>query len=67
VFITSSLGCGFPDLVCGKGGTNYLIEIKDGSKPPSQRQLTKDELEFIGSFRGTVYVVECVEDVLKIQ
>ena len=54
VSITSALGDGFPDIVVGYKGVNHLIEIKDGSKPPSRRKLTpaeerelelKDEIE----------------------
>jgi hypothetical protein len=39
-----------------KRGRNYLIEIKDGSKPPSKRKLTSDEQEWHDTWRGTVYV-----------
>lgn len=46
VAITSSLGKGFPDIVVGYRGTNFLIEIKDGNKPPSKQKLTPDEEMF---------------------
>jgi hypothetical protein len=32
VFSTHTIGKGFPDIVIGFKGINYLIEIKDGSK-----------------------------------
>jgi hypothetical protein len=59
------LGKGAPDLLIGHRGHNYLFEIKDGAKSPSQRQLTADELLWHSEWRGTVYVVESVEDALR--
>lgn len=35
------IGKGCPDLLIGVNGANFLLEIKDGSKPPSKRQLTR--------------------------
>ncbi|KKL82371.1 hypothetical protein LCGC14_1985420 [marine sediment metagenome] len=65
VAITSALGKGFVDLVAGYRGINYLIEIKDGSKPPSARRLTPDEQEFHDLWRGAVIVVNDVDEALK--
>jgi len=65
VAITSALGKGFPDIVAGYRGINYLIEIKDGSKPPSARRLTPDEQEFHDLWRGAVIVVKNVDEALK--
>ena len=36
---THTIGKGFPDLVIGYKGINYLIELKDGAKPKSQKKL----------------------------
>ena len=36
----ASLGDGVPDLLVGYRGKTALVEIKDGDKPPSQRELT---------------------------
>lgn len=65
VAITSQLGCGFPDLVVGivrRDGflSNLLLEVKDGSKPPSQQKLTDDELKFRNNWYGAVYTVDSV-------
>ena len=57
VAVTSGLGAGFPDLVAGVRGVNHLIEVKDGSKPPSARKLTPDEAAFHAGWRGRVIVV----------
>ena len=52
VAITSMVGSGFPDLVVGYKGKNYLIELKDGTKPASAQALTADEIEFMETWRG---------------
>src|SRR5689334_19532335 len=71
VVITSALGKGFPDLVVardqggGGRGANVLMEIKDGSKPPSERKLTPDQEWFHRWWKGTVIVAESVRDALK--
>lgn len=47
---TSGLGGGWFDCVAAKGGRIALIEIKDGSKPPSARKLTPAELYVFQAF-----------------
>lgn len=59
----SRLGSGCPDALVGIRGRNYLVEIKDGSKPPSARKLTPDEEEFFREWRGFVMIVESLDDV----
>ncbi len=66
VSVTSMVGKGFPDIVVGYRGQNYLIEIKDGSKPPSQRKLTPDEQEWHDLWRGTVHIANSTDEALKI-
>ncbi len=66
VGITSMVGSGFPDLVVGFRGRNFLFEIKDGSKPPSKRKLTPDEQEFFDTWRGTVFIANDVNEALSI-
>ena len=62
---THQAGKGFPDIVVGFRGTTLLFEIKDGSKPPSARKLTPDQLKFFESWRGQYDVVESVEEALN--
>lgn len=62
VFITSDVGQGFSDIVVGLRGMNYLLEIKDGDKSPSRRQLTEAEKEFSKNWRGQYGVVLDVAD-----
>lgn len=63
---THMVGDGFPDLVVGRNGVNHLLEIKDGAKVPSKRELTKDEKKFHIEWRGTVNIVYSVDDALRV-
>lgn len=65
VYITSMVGSGFPDLVIGKHNKNYLVELKDGSKPLSQRKLTDAEVDFIDKWQGTVIVAHDLDGILN--
>lgn len=38
-----TVGDGCPDLLVGAFGVTLLIEVKDGTKPPSARKLTSDQ------------------------
>ena len=73
VAITSAVGKGFPDLVVGYEGVNYLLEVKDGKKNPSKQRLTSDQKIFFfgdpGSdksfpWAGSATVVNSVETAL---
>jgi hypothetical protein len=46
--------------------SNFLIEIKDGSKPPSRQKLTPDEQEFHDNWRGQVAIARTIDDALRI-
>lgn len=60
-----TVGKGCPDILAGKFGLNFLIEIKDGSKIPSQKKLTPDEQKWHKDWRGQVGIIESVDDVFK--
>jgi len=47
----------FVDIVVGYRGVNLLVEIKDGSKPPSEQKLTTGEQEFQDGWRGQVCII----------
>ena len=66
VFSTHEVGKGFPDIVIGYKGINYLIEIKDGNKPPSARKLTEAELQFHSNWRGQIKIVNNLDEVLNL-
>ena len=39
----SRLGSGIPDLIVMRHGSIFLVELKDGKKPPSKQKLTPEE------------------------
>lgn len=63
----AAVGQGVPDLLVGIRGQTLLIEVKDGKRPPSERRLTPDQLEWHGAWRGgAVAVVDGVEAALRV-
>lgn len=64
VTVTSAVGHGFTDLVVGYRGVNYLLEVKDGCKPPSARKLTEDQEKWHAEWRGQKAVVETLDQAL---
>lgn len=65
VWSTAALGNGFPDLLVLFRGTHSLLEVKDGSLPPSARKLTPKEEAFWASYPGPKHVVENVPDAFR--
>jgi Holliday junction resolvase len=65
VLILSSVGKGCPDILCGKFGRCYLVEIKDGKKSPSARKLTDDQIEFHKNWNGSLIVVKSIDEVIE--
>ena len=61
-----TVGSGCPDICVGLNKKSVLVEIKDGSKPKSDRELTKDEEKFHNEWRGSLFVVESLEDVIAL-
>lgn len=61
VQILSSVGKGCPDILVGRGGDNYLLEIKDGNKPKSAQKLTPDQVDWHSKWNGSVCVVNSIE------
>lgn len=60
------VGNGCPDLLVGFMGYNLLVEVKDGSKPPSKRCLTQDQIKWHGGWAGQACIVENVEQALTL-
>ena len=59
----SAIGCDFPDLVVGRLGRTYLIEVKN---PEARGKLTDGQLKFFDWWRGQVDQAETVDDALRI-
>lgn len=66
------IGCdvleiGWPlDLLVGYRRRNWLLEVKDGSKPPSERKLTDDQVQFFNTWRGQRAKVKTVDEALEV-
>lgn len=63
VFDASGAGNGFPDLVIGLAGKNYLFEVKDPEKVPSARNLTDAQKDFHTAWQGQVHVVHSAAEI----
>lgn len=70
VTILSDVGQGCPDLLVGFYDFNFLFEVKDGNKPPSERQLTSKQKIWHDTWRGQVSIVydpvDAVETLLSL-
>jgi len=63
---THTLGQGMPDLVVAYDGRTFLLEIKDGEKPPSARKLTPAQETFHAAWTGEIHVVDSIEQALAV-
>lgn len=62
-----SQGGGIPDLLVGYRGYTLLLEVKDGNKPPSARELTEPEQKFFEEWTGGLLaIVNNVDEALEI-
>lgn len=60
----AAIGKGCPDLLVGYRGHTILLEIKDGRKPPSQRQLTEHQQKWMSEWKGgTLAVVTDIQGI----
>lgn len=68
VLITSQLKNAF-DLLVGFNGQLYIVEVKDGNKPPSARKLTSGELkckEMFESVGVKYHVITSVSEAISL-
>jgi hypothetical protein len=59
-----AVGKGCPDLLVGYRGSNVLLEVKDGQKPPSDRYLTAAQVKWHRDWRGAVAVVTSFDEAM---
>ena len=61
------VGNGCPDVLVFSpyAGRMVLLEIKDGSQPPSRRKLTKAEARFHATWPADVHIVSSPDDALR--
>ena len=62
VFVASTVGKGFPDLIVGKGGRTVLVEIKT-----KKGKLTEDQVHFYENWKGSaIIIVRTIDEALNI-
>lgn len=64
----ATIGNGCPDLVVAVPGHDpncIMVEVKDGSKPPSKRGLTEDQIRWHANWSGRIWTIESVEQVAE--
>lgn len=67
-----AIGCtvkeiGWPvDLLVGYHFHNFLIEVKDPNKPPSERKLSDEQVIFFNEWRGQKRKVETVDEAIQL-
>ena len=62
----ASVGKGCVDILVGYRCINLCFEIKDPAKPPSARKLTPDQVKWHADWKGSVYVIETLEQAIAI-
>jgi hypothetical protein len=62
----ATVGKGCPDLLVGRAGRNFVLEVKDGGKSPSRQRLTEDEQAWHANWRGQVATVRSLEEALAV-
>jgi len=58
----ASVGNGCPDLLCGYRNRNVLLEVKDGTRKPSEQALTVQQKEWHAKWGGTVHTVTSADE-----
>ena len=62
----AAVGGGVPDLLVAYRSALFLMEVKDGAKPPSGRKLTQDQVKWIQGWNSPVYIVKSVEEAIGV-
>lgn len=65
VAVTSEVGNGFPDLVVGYRGSNFLFEVKDPEQPKHRHALTPDQERFHVAWTGQIQKVFGIAEIIK--
>lgn len=61
-----AVGAGFPDLVVGYQGNNWLIEVKDPLQSKHRHELTPAQVEFHAAWREQIAKVFTVKETLTV-
>ena len=65
VQLLHAVGQGCPDILIGYKGANYLAEIKDNKKTPSQRKLTPAQIKWHDEWRGQKIILKSVDEAIQ--
>jgi len=66
VQLLHAVGRGCPDILVGKSGRNFLIEIKNPVKPKGDQELTSIQTRWHGVWQGQVAIAKTIEDAIEI-
>jgi Holliday junction resolvase len=66
VLVTSNVGKGFPDIIVGLAGKNWLIEIKNPKSSYGKTGLNKIQKDFHSTWTGRVHVIYSIDEALKL-
>lgn len=67
VFSLAGAADGIPDLLVAYRGLTFLMEVKDGLKSPSKRQLTDDQISFHAGWKGgPLFIVNSIGEALDV-
>jgi hypothetical protein len=61
----AAIGGGVPDLLCAFRGNLFLLECKDGNKPPSGQKLTDAQVKWHQAWGALVEIVNSPEAALR--
>jgi len=66
--VTQLSGAGVPDLLVGRRGVTYLLEVKDPTKPKRDQRLTEPQVQWHGEWAGVggpCVIVRTIEEALR--
>lgn len=61
-----TVGGGCPDLLVGFRRITLLLEVKDGNRPPSERELTPDQVRWHSTWQGHKAIVTSVDEAVAV-
>lgn len=61
----ATVGEGCTDIVVGARGENYLLEIKDPSKPKADQKLNPRQVKWHAEWKGQKAVVKDIQEALR--
>jgi len=66
VLVAGKVCKGFPDLIVGYRGVNYLLEIKNPATWYGRRGLNPNQIDWHAGWKGPIAIVTCVQQALTV-